>query len=104
MSTPESAAFLAKKPTVKPTFDGVDYDNNKALKDAQDAVIREQWVKLMMARLVQDELRKCYRKNGNNHLEKCGALRERYFELLPYTKIRGFKFEQTTFAPGSQSE
>ncbi|KAF3906228.1 hypothetical protein ABW20_dc0101812 [Dactylellina cionopaga] len=76
MSTPESPAFLLKKPTVKPTFDGVDYDDNKALKDAQDAIIREQWVKLMMARLVQEELSKCYRKNGNNHLEKCGLLRD----------------------------
>ncbi|KAJ6263352.1 hypothetical protein Dda_1915 [Drechslerella dactyloides] len=103
MSTPESAAFLAKKPTVKPTFEGVDYDDNKAFKDAQDAIIREQWVKLMMARIVQEELKKCYRKNGNNHLEKCGALRERYFELLPHAKIRGFKFEQSTLPPKSQS-
>ncbi|KAF3933976.1 hypothetical protein ABW19_dt0208534 [Dactylella cylindrospora] len=75
MSTPESPAFIAKKPAVKPTFDGVDYDDNKALKDAQDAVIREQWVKLMMARLVQEELEKCYRKQGNNHLQNCGLLR-----------------------------
>ncbi|KAF3911658.1 hypothetical protein AA313_de0202429 [Arthrobotrys entomopaga] len=75
MSTPESAAFLAKKPTVPPTFEGVDYDDNKALKDAQDAIIREQWVKLMMGRLVRDELAKCYRKHGNNHLEMCGVLR-----------------------------
>ncbi|EWC46343.1 mitochondrial NADH-ubiquinone oxidoreductase subunit [Drechslerella stenobrocha 248] len=99
MSTPESAAFLAKKPTVKPSFEGVDYDDNKALKDAQDAVIREQWVKLMMGRLLQDELRKCYRKNGNNHLEKCGLLRERYFELLPHMKIQGYRLRQQTTVP-----
>ncbi|KAH8820282.1 putative NADH-ubiquinone oxidoreductase 12 kDa subunit, mitochondrial [Xylogone sp. PMI_703] len=73
--TPESAAFLAKKPTVPPTFDGVDYDDTQRLKQAQDAVIREQWVKSMMARLVREELGKCYYKNGVNHLEKCGALR-----------------------------
>ncbi|KAK6543983.1 hypothetical protein TWF694_000700 [Orbilia ellipsospora] len=102
MSTPETPAFLAKKPTVPPTFEGVDYDDNKALKDAQDAIIREQWVKLMMGRLVRDELAKCYRKHGVNHLEKCGVLRERYMELLPHAKIRGYRFEQTTFPPKEQ--
>lgn len=73
--TPESAAFLAKKPTVPPTFDGVDYDDTPRLKQAQDAIIREQWVKSMMARLVREELGKCYYREGVNHLEKCGALR-----------------------------
>ena len=73
--TPESQAFLAKKPTVPPTFDGVDYDDTPRLKQAQDAIIREQWVKSMMARLVRDELGKCYYREGVNHLEKCGALR-----------------------------
>ena len=75
MPTPESAAFLAKKPKVPPTFEGVDYEDNVALKGAQDAVIREQWVRSMMARLVQQELGKCYRREGVNHLEKCGLLR-----------------------------
>jgi hypothetical protein len=75
MPTPESAAFLAKKPKVAPTFEGVDYDDNVALKAAQDAILREQWVRSMMARLVRDELGKCYRREGVNHLEKCGHLR-----------------------------
>jgi hypothetical protein len=73
--TPESEAFLAKKPKVPPTFDGVDYDDTPRLKQAQDAIIREQWVRSMMARLVREELGKCYYREGVNHLEKCGALR-----------------------------
>jgi hypothetical protein len=77
MPTPESELFLAKKPKVAPTFEGVDYDDNTALKAAQDAIIREQWVKSMMARLVRDEMGKCYRREGVNHLEKCGHLRGR---------------------------
>lgn len=56
MPTPESELFLAKKPTVAPTFDGVDYSNNQQMWDARDAIIREQWVKQMMARLVREEL------------------------------------------------
>lgn len=73
--TPESAAFLAKKPTVPASFDGVDYDDTPRLKQAQDAILREQWVRSMMARLVREELGKCYYREGVNHLEKCGALR-----------------------------
>lgn len=75
MPTPESAAFLAKKPKVPPTFDGVDYDDDVRYKQAQDAIIREQWVQVMMGRLVREELSKCYYKEGINHLEKCGHLR-----------------------------
>ncbi|TKA69123.1 hypothetical protein B0A49_08730 [Cryomyces minteri] len=101
MPTPESALFLAKKPTVPPTFDGVDYDDNRALKAAQDAIIREQWVKSMMARLVREEMGKCYYREGVNHLEKCGHLRERYFELLKDAKIKGYLFEQQNYIPKS---
>lgn len=75
MPTPESAAFLAKKPTVPPTYDGVDFDDNIALHNARDAIIREQWVRSMMSRLVGEELGKCYMREGVNHFEKCGRLR-----------------------------
>lgn len=75
MPTPESEAFKAKKPTVPPTFDGVDYDDTKRLKQAQDAVVREQMVHVMMGRLVAQELSKCYYREGVNHLENCGHLR-----------------------------
>lgn len=75
MPTPESESFKAAKPTVPPTFDGVDYSDNKALKAAQDSIIREQWVQSMMARLIREEMGKCYRKEGVNHLEKCAHLR-----------------------------
>ena len=116
MPTPESAMFLAKKPKVPPTFDGVDFEDNAAVKAAQDAILREQWVKVMMARLVRQELGKCYYREGVNHLEKCGSLRgcsllarrrgaklmefaERYMELLPHAKIRGYLFEQQNYVP-----
>lgn len=83
MPTPESEAFLAKKPTVPPTFEGVDYDDNKRFKQAQDAIIREQWVQVMMGRLVREELSKCYYREGVNHLEKCGALRGQCYRHPP---------------------
>ncbi|KAI1435333.1 hypothetical protein GGR50DRAFT_656934 [Xylaria sp. CBS 124048] len=102
MPTPESAAFLAKKPTVPPTFDGVDYDDNKRLKQAQDAIIREQWVQVMMRRLVRQELGKCYRREGVNHLEKCGHLRERYLQLLKNSRVTGYRFEQQNYINGNK--
>ncbi|MCJ1414848.1 hypothetical protein MMC32_001177 [Xylographa parallela] len=99
MPTPESPLFLARKPKVPPTFDGVNYDNNDELKAAQDAVLREQWVKSMMARLVREEMGKCYVREGVNHLEKCGRLRDRYLELLKESKVRGYLFEQQNYIP-----
>ncbi|MCJ1301892.1 hypothetical protein MMC08_004693 [Hypocenomyce scalaris] len=99
MPTPESPLFLARKPTVPPTFDGVDYDDTPRLKQAQDAIIREQWVKSMMARLVRDELGKCYIREGVNHLEKCGKLRDRYLELLKESRVKGYLFEQQNYVP-----
>ncbi|TQN71526.1 NADH-ubiquinone oxidoreductase 12 kDa subunit, partial [Colletotrichum shisoi] len=87
MPTPESEMFLAQKPKVPPTFDGVDYDDTKAFKQAQDAIIREQWVGAMMLRLVGEELGKCYKKEGVNHLENCGHLRE-FFYCTPSSSSR----------------
>ncbi|KAJ5917165.1 NADH-ubiquinone oxidoreductase 12 kDa subunit mitochondrial precursor [Penicillium verhagenii] len=94
MPTPESAAFLAKKPTVAPTYEGVDFEDNVAVHNARDAIIREQWVRSMMSRLVGEELGKCYAREGVNHLEKCGTLREKYFELLGERKIKGYLFQE----------
>ena len=56
MPTPESEAFLARKPKVPPTFAGVDFTDNNQVWDARDAIIREQWVQQMMARLVREEM------------------------------------------------
>lgn len=81
MPTPESAAFLAKKPTVPPTYEGVDYEDNVAVHNARDAIIREQWVRSMMSRLVGEELGKCYAREGVNHLEKCGKLRGMFLPI-----------------------
>ncbi|EEP76512.1 NADH-ubiquinone oxidoreductase 12 kDa subunit [Uncinocarpus reesii 1704] len=97
MPTPESAAFLAKKPKVPPTYDGVNFEDTEALHNARDAIIREQWVRSMMARLVGEELGKCYRREGVNHLEKCGKLRDKYFELINERKIKGYLFEEKNY-------
>ncbi|KEZ44216.1 hypothetical protein SAPIO_CDS3151 [Scedosporium apiospermum] len=104
MPTPESAMFKAQKPKVPPTFDGVDYDDSKAFKAAQDAITREQWVGAMMIRLVGEELGKCYVREGVNHLENCGHLREKYLQLLKTKKTKGTLGLQQNFIERKEQE
>ncbi|KAI1613345.1 NADH dehydrogenase [Exophiala viscosa] len=100
MPTPESELFLAKKPKVPPTFEGVDFSDNQAVADARDAIVREQWVGQMMQRLVGEEMGKCYLREGVNHLEKCGKYRERYLQLLKSNKEKGYRGRQQNYLPG----
>lgn len=102
MPTPESESFLRKKPTVPPTFDGVDLGNSEAVINARDAIIREQWVQVMMARLVREEMGKCYHREGVNHLEKCGKYRERYLQLLKTAKVHGYKGYEQNYAQSKE--
>lgn len=126
MPTPESELFQSQKPKVAPTFNGVDYDDTKAFKAAEDAIIREQWVGAMMTRLVGEELGKCYKREGVNHLENCGELRgkselpatlpskfsspannwtsEKYLQMLATNKIKGTKFIQQNYVEQKDQE
>ncbi|PNP52347.1 hypothetical protein THARTR1_07127 [Trichoderma harzianum] len=107
MPTPESELFKSQKPTVAPTFNGVDFDDTKAFKAAEDAIIREQWVGAMMTRIVSEELGKCYVREGVNHLENCGHLRGEFWgkrrgripmsRLLAANKVKGTKFIQQNY-------
>lgn len=112
MPTPESEAFLAKKPTVPPTYEGVDFEDNVAVHNARDAIIREQWVRSMMSRLVGEELAKCYAREGVNHLEKCGKLRGEFFFalalestclLVSFFLLVLDEMEERTLNPGNHS-
>ncbi|KAF2857059.1 hypothetical protein K470DRAFT_273607 [Piedraia hortae CBS 480.64] len=104
MPTPESESFRAAKPSVAPTFDGVDYDDASALKAARDAIIREQWVQSMMARLLREEMGKCYYREGVNHLDRCKKIREAYMAQLPHAKVKGYLFEQQNHYKDGQSD
>ena len=41
----------------------------------------------MEARIVQNNLQKCYRIEGVNNLEKCKHLADRYIEMLRENKV-----------------
>ena len=74
MPTPESEMFQRQKPQVPPTFDGVDQHDYAAVSAAHDAIIREQWIGVMMGRLVRQEMKQCYIREGVNHLQNCAHL------------------------------
>ncbi|KAL2434050.1 hypothetical protein ABEF94_014562 [Exophiala dermatitidis] len=44
--------------------------------------------------------RKCYKREGVNHLEKCGKYRERYLQLLKGNKEKGYRGRQQNYVPG----
>jgi len=48
-------------------------------------------VKAMEARLVRDELVKCQRYEGVNHLENCKWLSEKYLVMLKENRVKGYK-------------
>ncbi|RMZ79346.1 hypothetical protein DV737_g3462, partial [Chaetothyriales sp. CBS 132003] len=100
MPTPESEAFLARKPKVAPTYEGVDFSDFNQVLAARDAILREQWIRFMMQRLVGEELGKCYRREGVNHLEKCGKYRDRYLQLLKDNKEKGYLGKERNYVPG----
>ncbi|THH27409.1 hypothetical protein EUX98_g6772 [Antrodiella citrinella] len=63
----------------------------KKKKEAQDASLRESWVRAMEARIVNDNLQKCHRIEGVNHYEKCKHLADRYTEMLKDARVKGYK-------------
>ncbi|CAD6583421.1 MAG: hypothetical protein TREMPRED_003545 [Tremellales sp. Tagirdzhanova-0007] len=52
--------------------------------------VRETWVKAMEARLVREELKKCYRGEGVNHMQNCKELADRYVLMIRENAIKGF--------------
>jgi hypothetical protein len=63
----------------------------KAKLKERDDHVRESWVKAMEARLVRDELEKCYKYEGVNHYENCRWLSEKYLKMLKENKVKGYK-------------
>jgi len=63
----------------------------KAKLKERDDIIRESWVRAMEAKIVRDNMTKCYRVEGVNHNEKCKDLAERYAAMLQENKVKGYK-------------
>lgn len=61
--------------------------NSPAKLQEREEFVRESWVKAMEARLVRDELVKCHRLEGVNHLENCRWLSDKYISMLKENKV-----------------
>ncbi|WVF68668.1 hypothetical protein IAT40_003439 [Kwoniella sp. CBS 6097] len=57
----------------------------------RDEHVRESWIKAMEARIVRDELQKCYRGEGVNHLQNCKELAEKYATMIRENKVQGYR-------------
>ena len=60
--------------------------------DAREAKLRSDWVKVMEARLVREELAKCWREEGVNHYQSCHALSEKYIDMIRTHRVRAAVF------------
>ncbi|KAM0786684.1 hypothetical protein ACM66B_002129 [Microbotryomycetes sp. NB124-2] len=68
----------------------VSEDYKEIISDREDK-IRKGWIGLMEARLVREELAKCWRTEGVNHYEQCHPLTEKYLDLLRQNRMEGFR-------------
>lgn len=72
------------------SFDNIDYTNSEQLYQAQDSMIREQWVRVSALKTVRRALEKCYKISGVNHYEECKPLAEKYMQMLPDHRVSGY--------------
>ncbi|CAM9011987.1 unnamed protein product [Wickerhamomyces anomalus] len=80
---------MARKPELV-SFDNIDYEDPIALRSAQESMLREQWIRSNALRVCRRALEKCYRHHGVNHYEECRDLAEKYMQMLPTHKVKGF--------------
>lgn len=58
----------------------------------REETIRESWIRAMEARIVRDNLQKCYRVEGVNSLENCKTLAERYTQMFKENRVSDISY------------
>lgn len=72
------------------SFDSIDYNNPRQVRDAQQTLIREQAVRVKALEVVRKALERCFETQGVNQFENCKEIAERYLDLLPNSEMRGY--------------
>ncbi|ODV83476.1 hypothetical protein CANARDRAFT_29925 [[Candida] arabinofermentans NRRL YB-2248] len=85
--TKEEATFK-RSPDV--SFDEIDYRNPMDLKNAQESMLREQFVRIEVFKMVRKALENCFRVNGPNAFEECRDLADKYLDMLPNSRAQGY--------------
>ncbi|KAG0162923.1 hypothetical protein DFQ28_006506 [Apophysomyces sp. BC1034] len=74
-----------------PSLDQVDPTDRKAVYAARAQKIRDDWVKVMEARIIKEKLDECYKTEGVNHYKNCRDLSDLYLKALKENKLEGFR-------------
>ncbi|KAF9930145.1 hypothetical protein FBU30_000813 [Linnemannia zychae] len=69
----------------------VDPNDKAAILRSRALAVRESWINAMEGRIVQKELKKCYRAEGVNHYDKCRHLAELYMTALKEKRVEGWR-------------
>ncbi|AOA61624.1 Subunit of mitochondrial NADH:ubiquinone oxidoreductase (complex I) [Komagataella phaffii CBS 7435] len=72
------------------SFDDIDYNNSQDLHNAQESLLREQWIRVSALKVCRKALESCYKTSGPNHYEDCREIAEKYLNMLPDHRIQGF--------------
>lgn len=72
------------------SFDEIDYRNAADLKDAQESLLKEQFVKVEVVKIVRKALENCFKVNGPNGYEDCREIADKYMALLPESRASGY--------------
>ncbi|CAO3570099.1 unnamed protein product [Mortierella alpina] len=69
----------------------VDPSDKAAVLRSRALAVRESWISAMEGRIVQQELKKCYRAEGVNHYQNCRHLVELYMTALKEKRVEGWR-------------
>ncbi|ODQ48620.1 hypothetical protein PICMEDRAFT_14160 [Pichia membranifaciens NRRL Y-2026] len=72
------------------SFDEIDYRNEVDLKKAQESMLKEQFVKIEVVKIVRKALENCFKVNGPNGYEDCREIADKYMALLPESRAQGY--------------
>ncbi|AOW00797.1 hypothetical protein B0I72DRAFT_142181 [Yarrowia lipolytica] len=72
------------------SFDDINYNDHKKVREAQESYTREQFIRLEALKTVRKALEKCYEESGPNHFEDCKNLAEQYLDMLPTHRLQGY--------------
>ncbi|GMM44657.1 hypothetical protein DAPK24_012320 [Pichia kluyveri] len=72
------------------SFDEIDYRNANDLKKAQESLLKEQFVKVEILKIVRKSLENCFKVNGPNGYEDCREIADKYLALLPESRVSGY--------------
>ena len=65
-----------------PGYAEIDRNDPAALIEARHQEARDKWVAIMGTRLLREQLRECYMREGTNHLKNCRELAQEYVHRI----------------------